>query len=199
MKQQANITGVVVCGGKSLRMGADKSLLQYHGLTQRQFIYDFLQQICTRVYISCNREQVGSMKPGHSFICDDDSYANIGPMAALLTAIDKFPDSSFLLIGCDYPLFSKAYAENLLNGDNEMAAAYFHPDSKLYEPLLAIYHPPVFELLKKNFECGRFSLQRILEDAGAEKILAEDPTLITSVDDNDMRRKIILDFNLAAK
>ncbi len=197
MKQRENITGLVVCGGKSRRMGADKGLLEYHGLPQRQFVYDFLQEICTQVYFSCNREQLAGIPPGYSVVCDDEKYASIGPVAALLTAIAKFPATSFLLIGCDYPLFLKKDAERLLYTSNEMAGAYYQSAAELYEPLLAIYHPPVFDLVKKNFDCGRFSLQNILQAAGAEKIRAGDPSIITSVDDDLLRRKIIKEVSPA--
>ncbi|MFZ1528789.1 MAG: molybdenum cofactor guanylyltransferase [Ferruginibacter sp.] len=196
MNLNGAITGLVVCGGKSERMGSDKSLLAYHGLPQRQFVYDFLGEICTDVHISCNREQLAGMKPGYSFICDDKRYEAIGPMAALLTAIDKFPDNSFLLIGCDYPLFCKDDAKKLLGATGNMAAAYYHAETKLYEPLLAIYHPPVFKMVKREFDRGRFSLQKILQAAGAQKILADDSSVITSVDDVDARRKIIENFSL---
>ena len=197
MKQGTNITGLVVCGGKSRRMGADKGLLEYYSQPQRQFVYDFLQEICSHVHISCNRGQFAGIPPGYSFVCDDEKYATIGPMAALLTAINKFPATSFLLIGCDYPLFLKKDAERLLYTSNEMAGAYYQSAAELYEPLLAIYHPPVFDLVKKNFDGGRFSLQNILQAAGAEKILADDPSVITSVDDELLRRKIIKDLSLA--
>ena len=44
--------GLVVCGGQSTRMGMDKSQLQYHGVPQREWLYELLQPLCEDVYIS---------------------------------------------------------------------------------------------------------------------------------------------------
>jgi nucleoside-triphosphatase THEP1 len=51
------ITGLVLCGGQSVRMGSDKAFLEYHGKPQCYHLYDELQTIYNNVFISCNESQ----------------------------------------------------------------------------------------------------------------------------------------------
>ncbi|RYE15297.1 MAG: molybdenum cofactor guanylyltransferase, partial [Sphingobacteriales bacterium] len=99
----SSLYGLVVCGGKSTRMGTDKSILNYHGQPQRYHLYNMLNTLCERSFISCNGEQATTIPDKYAVIVDDDKYGDIGPMKALLTAIDKHPNKSFLVVGCDYP------------------------------------------------------------------------------------------------
>ena len=46
-----------MCGGKSSRMGTDKSRIIYHEKEQQYHVYEMLQLICEDVFISCNKEQ----------------------------------------------------------------------------------------------------------------------------------------------
>src|ERR1051325_6308775 len=115
--------GLVVCGGKSNRMGEDKSLLNYYGIPQRYYLYEMLQPFCKKVFISCNRNQLKSISEKYNLIADDPLYENTGPMAALLTAFEKYGDASFLFIGCDYPLLKKEDLEKLVKARNENALA----------------------------------------------------------------------------
>src|SRR5688500_16599101 len=99
----STVYGLVVCGGKSTRMGTDKSMLNYYGEPQRYHLYNMLSKLCERVFISCNAEQAANIPDKYSVIIDDNQYGDIGPMVALLTALDKYPNVSFLAVGCDYP------------------------------------------------------------------------------------------------
>src|SRR4051812_24633015 len=95
--------GLIACGGKSSRMGFDKSTIVYHGKPQRYHVYNLLQPFCEKIFISCNHEQAASILPEYSFIVDTERAQHRGPIAALVSAFEQFPGASFLLIGCDYP------------------------------------------------------------------------------------------------
>ena len=51
------LNGLVLAGGKSVRMGYDKSSIQWHGKEQRYYMADLLKQICKDVFISCRKKQ----------------------------------------------------------------------------------------------------------------------------------------------
>ena len=57
-KKQAPLYGLVLAGGRSTRMGQDKSLISYHGKAQREYMADLLGQWCSRTFISCRGDQV---------------------------------------------------------------------------------------------------------------------------------------------
>ena len=51
------LNGLVLAGGKSVRMGFDKTLIEWHGKEQRDFMADTLKGICNDVFISCRADQ----------------------------------------------------------------------------------------------------------------------------------------------
>lgn len=178
------VYGLVVCGGKSTRMGQDKSMLVYHGQPQRYHLYEMLGELCDRVFISCNKEQFSTIPDNFATIVDEPEYENIGPMASLLSAFKNYPEASFLLVGCDYPLISKNHLQQLLEVLNEVifAASYFNKSTSYYEPLLAHYQNNIKSKLEFYFKQNNYSLQSLLLEVNANTIIPEDPLVITSVD-----------------
>jgi len=176
--------GMVVCGGKSNRMGEDKSLLNYYGIPQRYYVYEMLQAFCEKVFISCNREQAKTISEKYNSIPDNLLYENTGPMAALLTSFEKHKEVSFLAVGCDYPFIKKEDLEKLVEARNKntLAVSYFHKEAGVEEPLLAIYENACFPLMKNNFVNKRYSLRYFLKEINASKIIPSNPETIVSID-----------------
>jgi molybdenum cofactor guanylyltransferase len=176
--------GLVVIGGKSNRMGEDKSLLNYHGLPQRYYLYEMLQSICEKVFLSCNRDQVDNIPAKYNVIADSIQYENIGPMSALLSAFEKHNEVSFLAIGCDYPFIKKEDLKKIIEARNTtaMAISYFNQEASVEEPLLAIYENTSYQFMKNNFENKKYSLRYFLREINALKIIPSAPQSIISID-----------------
>jgi molybdopterin-guanine dinucleotide biosynthesis protein A len=133
------LTGIVACGGQSSRMQIDKSLLQYHMLPQRYHVYHLLKQFCADVYLSINKAQEITIESGYKYLIDDLEYENYGPISTLLTAKKKIAHSSFLLIGCDYPMLEISDIENLKSHRkaDKNAICYINPNSNFIDPIHA--------------------------------------------------------------
>lgn len=180
---QNDLYGLVVCGGQSSRMGMDKSLINYHGKPQRYYLYELMQSLCEKVFISCNKSQAEGMETGYEMIIDAPQYQNTGPMAALLSAFEKYPDKSFLVIGCDYPFIGKDDIQALIDSrDKDFIAICYQNIESITEPLLALYEKETFEPLKNNFSQQKYSLRYFLEEISAKKIIAKGDDVLRSVD-----------------
>jgi molybdopterin-guanine dinucleotide biosynthesis protein A len=164
------LIGLVVCGGKSARMGYDKSLLNYHGKPQRYHLYKMLEPFCEQVYISCNEDQLKDIKEGYGVMADLPVYHNNGPMSALLTAFSTFPKSNFLLIGCDYPFLTaeeiSRFLEQCQAGNT---IVFYNEKDDMYEPLLAFYHQSIKNSLMEMARNSQHSLQELLRKNSAGK------------------------------
>ncbi|MEP7171295.1 MAG: molybdenum cofactor guanylyltransferase [Bacteroidota bacterium] len=185
--------GLVICGGKSNRMGEDKSLLNYNGIPQRYYLYEMLQSLCENVFISCNREQSNSISEKYNFITDEKQFENIGPMAALLSAFENHKDVSFLAVGCDYPFIKKEDLKRLIDARNEnaLAVSYFNKELSVEEPLLAIYESTSYALIKNNFENKKYSLRYFLQESNALKIFPSMPESIMSIDTSEQYQNVM--------
>lgn len=179
-----SVNGLVVCGGKSTRMGTDKSTLNYHGKPQRYHLYEMLETLCEQVFISCNREQVSGIPDKYSVVVDAQEYEDIGPMAALLTAFKQHPEATFLVVGCDYPLLKQEHLQRLLEVSlqTKKTVAFYRKDSEIYEPLIAVYQSDVYRVLQENFKLSNYSLQAVLRALNANLIELEEHMGITSID-----------------
>ncbi len=139
--------GLVLSGGKSTRMGEDKGLIPYHGIPQRDYLYQLLTKICKAAYMSVREDQLEDMDQDVNCIVDDNEFR--GPYNGLLSAHRKFPEAAWLVLACDLPLMDEDALSELINQRDatKMATAFANSDNPLPEPLCAIWEP---KALKKS-------------------------------------------------
>ena len=177
--------GLILCGGQSSRMGEDKSLLNYHGKQQRYHLADMLQPFCEKVFISCNKQQAEHVSPRYNLVVDNEKYSGIGPMAALLSAFEKFPDHAFLAAGCDYPFLEKKHVQYLTDERTGLddAVCYGHHETMMNEPLITIYESSSFRKILKNFNEKKYSLRLFLHEANTCMIFPDNFDFLKNVND----------------
>lgn len=181
MEQGIKPIGVVLCGGESKRMGFDKSLINYHGIVQREHVKNLLRPFCSHVVLSVGCEASENKES----VPDLPEFAGNGPLSGLLTLHELFPEKPLLLVGCDYPLILQSQLRALLPpGSSEAdASCYVNGSPPRPEPLLAWYSPSFCEKIRKAFiEDGSNSLRSFLEGAKIRKLPAENAIYLTSVD-----------------
>lgn len=185
MKEE--IIGLVFCGGKSSRMGQDKMWLNYYGKPQAYYIYEQMQNVCKKVYISCNKSQHSKISTNYNCIVDDDLFGDIGPMKALLTAFKNFPKASFLVVGCDYPFLTKQDINLLYNEfiTDQKTVSFYQSDESIFEPLLAGYQNDIFSKLNSQFQLKNYSLSKLLALIDAKKLIPPNPDILKSIDTNE--------------
>jgi molybdenum cofactor guanylyltransferase len=176
------LNGLVICGGQSSRMGRDKGLIDYHGKPQRYFLYKMIQPLCDQVFISCSQNQAGEIPPQFRSIADSEIQKNKGPMTGLLSATDLFPEISWLVIACDYPLIEPGDIRLLVERFKETNRSVAYAISDQPEPLLALYHADDLAVLRKNPLKFSDSLRLFLKEKEALLLPHPEPSRITSVD-----------------
>jgi len=160
MTSIAKLYGLVLSGGKSTRMGTDKGLIAYHGVPQREFLYDLLGQVCERTFISLREEQVSELPVEMETIIDLNEFR--GPYNGLLSAHKKHPDAAWLVLACDLPLMDLAALQELIAARNpeKMATAFALKENPLPEPLCAIWEPHAFATSVDYLESGNGTCPR---------------------------------------
>ena len=159
------IYGLVLCGGKSTRMGADKCDMDYHGVPQGQYLYDQLRPLCDKTFLSLRKEQQLSWSGSFPIIRDQDEFK--GPFNGLLSAHKAHPEAAWLVVACDLPMLTTAILQELVEArDPEaVATAYATKESGLPEPLVALWEPhgltqAIAYLQKASSSCPRKFLIR---------------------------------------
>lgn len=157
------LNGVVLAGGKSLRMGQDKGSMQWHGVKQREYVADLLSKFCDETFISCREE--GQITDS-SYPLLVDSFTGIGPYGAILSAFQKNSECAWLVVACDLPLIDEATLQYLIDNRNRnsIATTFQSPHDGLPEPLITIWEPAAFAhllmLKEEGYTCPRKALLR---------------------------------------
>ncbi len=174
------MNALILIGGKSSRMGTDKSLLNYHGKPQREYLFDLAKKYCKEVYFSCRLEQQFS---DNTII---DKY-ELGPMGGILSAFYFNPNSAWLVVACDMPFIDENSFEDLVNHRNKhkIATAFMNFETNAPDPLFTIYEPKVLDLLTEYAEAGNKSPKVFLQNNDTEIIISANLCLLTNVNTNE--------------
>lgn len=142
--------GLVLTGGRSSRMGKDKSRLYYHGMPQYLFINNLLSTVCSRVFLSANN--YSSVEDGVDVICDQFGWQ--GPLNGILSGLVTHPGKAMLAVAVDMPAIDRQLIEFLVaNRDADQAATCFiNTETGKPEPLCAIYEPEAVDLIRNWVE-----------------------------------------------
>ena len=130
MVERAQITGVVLAGGRGTRMGgADKGLQNFNGMPLALHTLMRLQMqgpLIGQTMINANR----NLSAYESFgvpVWPDGLADYAGPLAGFLTALERCETPWLLTVPCDTPLFpldlAQRMAEALVREDAEIAMA----------------------------------------------------------------------------
>ncbi len=170
------MNGLILIGGKSSRMGTDKSLLNYHGLSQRDYLFQLLNKFCPSVYFSSRQEQAISE---NAII---DTLA-ISPISGILSAFEYNPQTPWLVLACDMPLVNEEALQLLIKHRNpeKTATAFYNPEINAPEPLITIYEPTAYPLLIKYMEAGNKSPKIFLQNNDVQLIDVEEKGFLMNV------------------
>ncbi|MDX2189718.1 MAG: molybdenum cofactor guanylyltransferase [Bacteroidota bacterium] len=167
------LLGAVMCGGKSTRMGVDKSLLSTNGVTWGEMALRKLFQ-CKNIdqfAMSINSTQVSVFKqmklPNTELVKDCVDIQ--GPLGGILSLHQRFPNSDILIIGCDIIDINKETIENLI-----LKYEKYDPEFECYlysyknepEPLLSLFSCKALQKINRLYEqkkLQKFSMKYILE------------------------------------
>ena len=164
------IFGLVLAGGKSTRMGYDKTQIAHHGKPQYQHAFELLSGICEKTFLSVAKEtnaQIPTLV---------DRFIDFGPFGAILTAFATHPNAAWLVLAADLPLVDNDHLKELLANRSmaHNATAFLNPITGFADPLCALYEPNIYpdllHFLSRGYSCPR-------------KVLINTPTnLIAPVD-----------------
>jgi len=154
------LNGLILAGGKSLRMGTPKDTINWHGKEQRYHLADILAPFCHQVYISYGQDQ--ALDPNYELL--KDTFSEIGPLSGVLSAFKSRPNEAWLVVACDMPFLDADCFEFLIQSRNadRIATAYQNPDDNLPEPLITIWEPKSYPILIDYLASGNTSLRKVL-------------------------------------
>ncbi len=164
------ITGLILAGGKSSRMGTDKSLLKLNEKTFIECSIDALKEITSEIIIISNTKQHDVF--GYKRI--PDTIDNFGPVAGIYTGLSQVTTPYTLVLSCDVPLINKTLLKKLIsNIDTTTHCVQFEYKNNL-TPLIAVYKTECKSIFKNAITHGIQKLQLVTAQCNPKNILLTD-------------------------
>ncbi|HUR27432.1 MAG TPA: molybdenum cofactor guanylyltransferase, partial [Planctomycetota bacterium] len=146
-------TGVVFCGGKSSRMGADKALLRGEdGRSLLERACAALRPLVSEVWLACGpRARYG--ETGLTLVLDQREDG--GPLAGLEAVLERASTRWVVVLACDMPRVSTEHVQGLLErADAQDLDACWMETEAGAEPLCAVYSRACLEPVRAALDAG---------------------------------------------
>lgn len=186
MSEVAPLNGLVLAGGRSRRMGADKALLARAGQTQLEYAVRLLEKFIEPVFVSTRPEQADEPER-RRFRRIADRYDDLGPIAGILSAMDHDPSCAWLVIACDLPNVDEATLEMLIEqrAPEKPFTAFRSSRDDLPEPLCAIYEPHARAAIDAFVRDGIHCPRKMLVRSDTRLLEQPDPRALDNVNTPD--------------
>ena len=161
MTETRTITGIILAGGQSSRMGQDKGFLKLKGKTFMSYIIEALKPIVGEIIIVSNNPDYDVFKLKRV----EDVMEDSGPLAGLYAGLLHSETENNIVLSCDVPLINTSVLKKLIEGfTSEVEVIQFESQGKTM-PLVAMYKRhcmhPILKLLQTNERRLRFAIEQL--------------------------------------
>jgi len=152
---------IIFAGGKSSRMGRDKSLLPFSGYnTLAHYQYQRLSSIFDEIYISTKEEKFDFEA---NLILD--RYSESSPLVGLVSIFESTDISEAFILSVDSPfvdsdIIDRIYSHSADNSSDVIVAK----SSQGLEPLCAIYRSSILPKAKRFLEQNNHRLNALIRE-----------------------------------
>lgn len=151
------ITGVILSGGQSTRMGTDKALIQINGKTLLENAIEICKSICNDIIISSNYQD--HEKFGYKVVPDE--IENCGPMGGIFSSLKESNTHWNFVISVDAAYVEPDFVKFIISEIGSFDAIVpAHNEGK--EPLISLYNKNGLPKMLYHLESGNFKMHNLL-------------------------------------
>ena len=161
-----NNTGIVLCGGKSRRMGSNKALLKLHGKYIISYPIKVLRKFSTQQIISTNNSDLDFL----NIKTVADKYKNIGPIAGIYSVLKESSTQKNIILSCDTPFIDSATVEYMLEHSEGYEIVLPIYENHL-QPMTGIFDKSIVFTIEKEILSGNYIPPRIFEKCKINKLI----------------------------
>ena len=187
LKNDENIKScIILCGGKSSRMGRDKGSMIIRDKPMIKHILSTLNHHINEVIIVLNN-QTRIDTYGEFINADDYSYTvtfvedeikDKGPLPGIMTGLKHINGEYALILPCDSPYVSSQYIDTIfkeLDEDYQAIVPYHDSENKLKtsEPLHSIYNKNIIPEIEKLLNSDILHIKGLIEKIDSKFVLID--------------------------
>lgn len=163
--QMSKVSGVILAGGKSSRMGQDKGMMYFKGQPMVSWVIQCMKEITPYISISTNDHSY--IKWGLPMI--EDHEKEQGPLAGLISSLSQVSYEDVLVLSCDMPFVEPFVLQRLLDESEGAEIVVPKIEGRVY-PLCAYYKRSCLPKLKMLFEQGERRMQDVIKQFNCQEV-----------------------------
>lgn len=172
-----NITGVLLAGGRSRRMGYDKRALHIADISLFEYVLIQLRALCPELLVIANDPEffapfdvqvIPDIYPGSS-------------LGGLYTGLYHSSTERIFVSACDMPFFNAELALFIMHAAQGFDAAVVNAGNG-YEPLFACYTKRCLQPMRRELERGNYRIYPLFEHLNVRRISPAELSHIDSVE-----------------
>ncbi len=166
------MTGIVLAGGKSTRLGTQKALLRLGDQTFLERAVLALRPFCQQTIVVSALESALPDVESCTMVVDEEP--GLGPLGGLVTGLAASHDEWHLMLACDLPLV-RSEVLTLIVSEATGADAVVPRVAGRFEPLLAAYARACLPAARAALGAGKRAMTALLDQVQVKII--EEPRL----------------------
>ena len=173
-----NLPLVIIAGGRSSRMGSDKSLLPFGSFkTLTQYQLDKHKSNFDSLHVSCKTKDKFDFEA--NFIEDTKEFDEFSPLIALYSILKVF-DKPVCMLSVDTPFVNIEVYEKLFTYKDDFDAVIARSPYGSHQ-LCAIYSPTILPTLKQQIETNNHKIRNMLDKVKTKYVDFDDDEIFTNL------------------
>lgn len=152
------ITGILLAGGMSRRMGSEKGTLRIGKSLLYQYPLAILEKFCDEILVStCDGS---ALRVDHKKICDE--VKGIGPLGGIYSCLKKSSSKLNLVLSYDMPLVNESLFRLLISEREAYEIVLPAMQENRPEPLCGLYTKSATEVMEEMISNKDFAVNHLL-------------------------------------
>jgi len=153
-ESRPDLTVAIMAGGKSSRMGTDKSFVPLLGRPLIEHVLGKVNNLGNETIIIANKPESYNYLGLPIF---GDLYTNLGPLGGLHSALHNATSPYILVVACDMPWLNRPLLDYLISLRTTVDVVVPRW-SKYPEPMHAVYRKSCLKAVETNLQAGSLKL-----------------------------------------
>ncbi len=167
---QDAVTGVILAGGESRRMGQNKALMRLGGARLIDRVVGVMRQVCPRLLMVTNSPEVYAEL---DLPMVSDVFPGKGSLGGIYSAIYHASTPYCLVVACDMPFLNAAVLRYLVAqmADYDVVIPEVHGEM---QPLHALYNQACLHPIARRLEAQRLKITGFLPDVRVRTVTMDE-------------------------
>lgn len=159
----ATVTGAIIAGGQSRRMGHDKRFITVDGTPMIMRVFERIRSVTSHQLVIANDGNI--LQPTLPDVVNiiPDDVANTGSLGGILTALNHSPTAWVLCVAADMPFINSDVMRRMIDFTNEPAQVILPMMDNRPQNLHALYHQSAAPAIEQQIRSGNLRISDIFD------------------------------------